>query len=298
MNRPHRHGAGALGALVIGVRAALQWRLWLLWMLATLLPTLVVAWPLWSALDVQFGASVHAADIAAGRDLPRLLQGLADMTEHLGWLAGGFGTATVLTLLLSPWLTGMVVASMRAGRPLGFGDLLRGGLAEYGRLLRMLLWSLLPLGAALLLGAGLLAALDHRTQGAVLASQVDAVHRTGLAIVLVLFVLAHATVEAGRGWLGADPALRSVVRAWWRGLKLLLRRPLATLLVYLLVSAVGYALALLFAWLRLRVDGLDAGAAVLAFLATQGIVAMLAFARIGRLYGLGALAGTRPARMH
>ena len=294
MNRTRRHGG--LGAAFLGLQSALQWRLWLLWVLATLVPTLFVATPLWTLLGQQFGASVHAPGIAAGRDLPLLLQGLGEMSTQMGWIVGGLGASTVLMLLLSPWLTGMVVASMRAGRTLGFGELMRGGLSEYWRLLRMLVWSALPLGLALAVGAGVMGALEHRSEGAVLASEVEATTRAGLIVVAVLFVLAHASVEAGRGWLGADLALRSVVKAWWRGLKLLLRRPLATLLVYLVASVAGYGLALLFAWLRLRFDGPGAGAVLLAFVAAQGMVAMLAFGRIARLYGLGALAADRMHR--
>lgn len=291
MNRTHRRGG--LGAAVLGLKSALQWRLWLLWILATLLPTLLVALPLWRSLESVFGASLHGEDIASGRNLPLLFQGLVEMGDHLAWIPGGLGAGTALMLLLSPWLTGMVVASMRAGRTLGFGELLRGGLSEYGRLLRMLLWSALPLGAALLAGSGAMAAFGSGAEDAVLASEAEAAARNGMIVASVLFVLAHASVEAGRGWLGADMALRSVIRAWWRGLKLLLRRPLATLLVYLVASVAGYGLALLFAWLRLRVDGVAPGAAIAGFLAAQGIVAMLAFGRIARLYGLGALAAER-----
>src|SRR5690606_5680045 len=195
-----------------------------------------------------------------------------------------------------PWLTGRVVASMRAGRRLGFGELIRGGLAEYGRLLRMMLWSLIPLGIALAVGGGILGALKDGSEGAIVAADVESATRTGMIVLALLFVLAHATVEAGRGWLGADLALRSVIKAWWRGLMLLLRRPLATLLVYLVASLAGYGLALLFAGLRLEGDGAGGSAALLGFLAAQGIVAMLAFGRIARLYGLGALAEARMAR--
>lgn len=293
MNRANRRGG--LSAAFLGLKSALQWRIWLLWILATLVPTLLVAVPLWSTLDMQFGHSVHAGEIAAGDNVALLMQGFGELSEHMRWLPGSFGASTVLMLLLSPWLTGMVVAAMRSGRRLGFGELIRGGLAEYWRLLRMMIWSLLPLGIALAVGGGILGALKDGTENATLASEVDDATRTGLIVLAVLFVLAHATVEAGRGWLGADLALRSVIKAWWRGLMLLLRRPLATLLVYLVASIVGYGLALLFAWLRLEVDGVGGSAALLGFLAAQGIVAMLAFGRIARLYGLGALAA---ARMH
>jgi hypothetical protein len=294
MNRTSRRGG--LGAAFAALKSALQWRLLLLWIIATLLPVLLVATPLWATLLAQFGHSLYAADIAAGRNVPLLVQGLMKVGEHLDWLGVSLGATTVLMLLLSPWLTGMVVASLRAGRRLGFGELVHGGLSEYGRMLRMLLWSVIPLGIAAAIGGGVIGALGKSTEQAILASEVDSASRIGLAVAVVVFVLAHATVEAGRGWLGADSGLRSVVKAWWRGCKLLLKRPLATLLVYLVASLAGYGLALLFAWLRVRVDGVGMGAFVLSFLLGQLIVAMLAWGRIARLYGMADLATDRMAQ--
>lgn len=291
MNRTSRRGG--LGAALAALKSSLQWRIWLLWILATLLPTLLVATPLWATLQAQFGHSVHAAEIAAGQNVPLLLQGIMEIAEHMGWLSVSLGGATLLMLLLSPWLTGMVVASLRAGRRLGFGELVHGGLSEYWRMLRMLLWSVIPLGIALAAGGGVMGALRKSTEDAILASEVDDTARIGMIVAAILFVLAHATVEAGRGWLGADLGLRSVIRAWWRGLKLLLRRPLATLLVYIIAGIVGYGLALLFAWLRVRVDGVGTGPFVLSFLFGQAIVAMLAWGRIARLYGMADLAADR-----
>ena len=90
--------------------------------------------------------------------------------------------------------------------------------------------------------------------------------------------------------MAADIALRSVIRAWWRGLKLVLRRPLASLVVYLGTAIVGYGLALVFSWLRFRTGGASTGDFVLGVLATQGVVAMLAYARVARLHGFAALA--------
>ncbi|MEO5566410.1 MAG: hypothetical protein ABIR05_07115 [Luteimonas sp.] len=291
MNRSSRRSG--LGAAFAALAASLQWRMLLLWIIATLIPTLLVATPIGMSLQAQFGHSVHAAEIAAGRDLPLLLQGLMSAAEHMGWLGVGMGMSTLLMLLLSPWLSGMVVASLRAGRRLGFGELIHGGLTEYGRMLRMLLWSVLPVGIALAIGGGVMGAMRKSVEDAILASDVDTATRTGLIVAAIVFVLAHATVEAGRGWFGADPGLRSAIRAWWRGLKLLVRRPLATLLVYLVASLVGYGFALLFAWLRVRVDGVGTGAFLLSLLCGQGIVAMLAWGRIARLYGMADLAAQR-----
>lgn len=294
MNRMPRRGG--MTVALAALKSALQWRLLLLWLLATLLPTLLVATPLWVTLQAQFGHAPDAAAIAAGRNLPLLIQGLMQVGEHLGWLGAGLGATTVLTLLLSPWLTGMVVASLRAGRRLGLGELVHGGLSEYGRLLRMLLWSVIPLGIAAAIGGGAIGALGKSAEEAILASDADRASRIGLVVAALVFVLAHATVEAGRGWLGADRNRHSVVVAWWHGVKLLLKRPLATLLVYLVASLVGYGLALLFVWLRVRVDGVGMGAFALSFLLGQAIVAMLAWGRIARLYGMAGLAAERMAQ--
>lgn len=282
--------------MIAALKSALQWRLLLLWLLATLLPTVLVALPVWTSLQAQFGHSLYAADIAAGHNVPLLLQGLMKMVERMGGFTGSMAMAALLMLLLSPWLTGMVIASLRAGRRLGFGELVHGGLSEYWRMLRMLLWSAIPLGIAVAIGAGAMGAVHKSTEHAILASEVQNATRIALLVGMVVFVIAHASVEAGRGWLGADRGLRSVIRAWWRGFKLLLRRPLATLAVYLGASIVGYGLALAFALLRLRADGASVGAFVLAFVLGQAVVAMLAWGRIARLYGMADLAANTMAR--
>jgi hypothetical protein len=288
MNRTPRRGG--FGAALAALKSALQWRLLLLWILATLVPTLLVATPLWATLQAQFGHSVHAAQIAAGQDVSLLMQGMAKLGEQMAWLPVGLGGSTLLMLLVAPWLTGMVVASLRAGRRLGFGELVHGGLAEYWRMLRMMLWSLIPLGIALAIGGGVMGAMRSGAEDAILSADADAAGRNGLIVAGIVFVLLHATVEAGRGWLGADRTLRSVVKAWWRGVMLLLRRPLATLLVYVVATVVGYGLAMLFAWWRVRADGAGGGAFALSVLLGQATVAMIAWARIARVTGMASLA--------
>src|SRR3546814_7808555 len=52
----------------------------------------------------------------------------------------------LFSLLLSPWLTGTVFVAVRAHTVPGFTALLVGGLKEYGRFFRLLLWALLPMG--------------------------------------------------------------------------------------------------------------------------------------------------------
>lgn len=283
-------------ALMAALQSAMQWKLLLLWLLATLVPTWLATFPLWGALQAQFGQSLHASDIAAGHNLPLLIQGLMKLSEQVGPIVGGTFAAALLMLLVSPWLTGMIVASLRAGRRLGFGELVHGGLTEYWRMLRMLLWSMIPIGIALAVAAGLMHLADKTTEQAILSSEVSNASRMAMIVAAIVFVIAHAGVEAGRGWLGADGSLRSVIRAWWRGFKLLLRRPLATLAVYLGSCIIGLGLALVLAWLRIRIDGVGGGAALASLLLTQLMVAALAWSRITRLYGLSDLAGNAIAR--
>ena len=64
------------------------------------------------------------------------------------------------------------------------------------------------------------------------------------------FVLAHVTIEAGRAVLAADPSRRSAVKAWWRGVVLFARRPVAVLVVYLGTVLVGEGHAAPQSWNR------------------------------------------------
>jgi hypothetical protein len=289
MNKSIRRGGFA--ALVSGLKAALQWRLLLWWLLALWLPTLLVATPLGSGLQAQWGHSPRATAIAAAQELPLLADAIAGMEGAIGGIRMAAILAALVTLLLSPWLTGMVVASIRSGRRLGMGELLHGGLTEYGRMFRTLLWSVFPLGVAAGIGATAIRMADKHSDTAVLASQVETVDRLALALLAVLFVFAHMTVEAGRGQFGADGGLRSALRAWWRGTRLVLRRPWAAWVVYLGTSAVGYALAALLGIWRLNTSGAGIGGFALGLLLTQLAVLALAWGRVARLYGFAGLAG-------
>lgn len=273
-----------------GLRAALQWRMLLLWTSALLLPALLVAVPGWLFLQAQTAHVMDAGAIASGADVPRLLAVASAAEDVMPALSGSVILSALVALLLSPFLAGMVAASIRSGRVLGFGELIRGGLAEYGPMLRMLLWSVLPLGIAIGIGAGLIGALSSDADSAVLASSTESRARIGMLVLAVLFVLAHATVESGRAILGVNGQSRSAVRAWWRGVKLLLRRPLPVLGICLLTLLLGLAVAAAFLLLRQHVDRSGIGGALVAFVLAQLAVATLCWSRIARLYGLAAVA--------
>ena len=197
---------------------------------------------------------------------------------------------------LAPLLAGATIAAARTRETLGFGGLLRGGIGEYGPMLRMLIWSVIPLGVAVLAAVGIMGANEAAHENAVLASELETGRTIALAVGGVLWVLAHASLEAGRGWLAADGRLRSAIKAWWRGLKLLLRRPFAVLAVYLLTTVAGLLLAVLMIGLRQQFDANTGIGFILAMLAGFGITAALAWSRIARLFGMQSLAQDMHAR--
>ena len=277
----------AANSLLRSLRPALQWRLMLLWLLGLLLPTLAAALPLWTMLGAAFDHTVNAAALARRLDLVAIADVFSLHTRHASALAGGGGVALALTLLLSPLLTGAAITAARAPAPLGFAALAAGGVREYGRLLRMLLWAVVPLGVAAFLGALVLDAADGQAAGAALGA-------TLVAGLLVL--LAHATLDAGRAVLALDRRRSSAVLAWCDGLGLLVQRPFAVLGLYLGVTAVGLLLAAVLALARLNVPALGAGSLLGGLLLAQLAVLALAWMRCARLFGLMELARGMHAR--
>lgn len=277
-------------ALGMALDGALQWRLWLLWIATTLGCALIGSLPLWAWLAAQLNHSVHVADIATG-DAPMLLfDALMARDAPLPLLIQNVWIGGALMLLLSPWLAGAAVAAARAPERLGFGGLVRGGIAEYGPMLRMLLWSAIPIGVALLVATMFLGANERANENAVVAAEASTGRTIGMVLGCVLLLLAHAGIEAGRGWLAADPRLRSALKAWWRGMGLMRRRPVAVLGVYLVPTLLGLGGAALLLMLRPHVGGASLPGFMLALLLTCAITAALAWGRIARLFGMKALA--------
>ncbi|WP_404538464.1 hypothetical protein [Dyella agri] len=272
--------------------AALQWRLLLLWLLLMLLPASVVALPLWRTLGGLLDHSVHAGAWAQQFDPVMFGDAMFAMAGHTAWLGGAALFALMLTLLMSPFLDGMAVGSGRAARSLGFGALLQSGWIEYGRMFRVMLWSLLPYAVVVAVaGAGMHMAEQHADQ-AVLEAQADAWAHGTRWVLLAVFVLAQAIVESTRAAFIADTSLRSATRAFGRGFMQLLRRPLKTLLFYLVVSVLGLAVAAALGMARIHTTAVDGGF-WLALLLSQLIVVVVAWMRVARLFALARLARTR-----
>jgi hypothetical protein len=271
-------------------RSALQWRLLLLWVLGMLIPSAILGLTMWNMLSTHLDYSVRAAEIARQLDLTVL----SDLLVIHGKNSMAFNNAALLalivTLLIAPLLSGMAATAARAGTVLGFGGLTAGAIAEYPRMFRMQLWSIVPLGiAAALGGAAMEAAADH---GKTVLLEADADLWSMLAMIATALVLAlaHATLDAGRAALAIERRRTSAVKAWWSGCKMLARRPVATLGVYFMISAAGLALASALVVGRINVAGANVFGFIAALLLVQLTVAVIGWMRSARLFALIELA--------
>jgi len=275
-------------------RSALQWRLLLWWAILLLLPTFVATLPVWQLLGDSLDQSVYASTLAARLDLVAVADLMGAMHEHhASAIGGGVTVALVLTLLLSPLLTSMSLAAARARDRLGFMALLASGAQGYARMLRVLLVALIPLGIAGALSGAAFHLAGKTAANAILESDALRASHVALAVSAVLMLLAHATVDGARALLGNDRRRRSAALAWWHACKLLVRRPLAVLGAYLLVSAIGLALAGLLALARVHLPALGAGGTLGALALAQLLVLVLGWTRSARLFALMAVARNR-----
>lgn len=288
MKNPNR--SFSFSAVPRAARSAFQWRLLLLWVLWMLVPTAILSAPVWQTLSAQLDYSAHAAAIAQQLDMTVF----ADLMAAHGKNVGAFNNAAILalivTLLISPLLSGMAASAARSPATLGFGALTAGGLAEYPRMLRMLLWSAVPLGIAAALGSAAMDAAGEYGEAAILESSADLAANLALALTVLLLALVHATLDAGRAELAIERRRTSAVKAWWSGCKLLFRRPLATVGVYLAISAVGLGLAAGLTVGRINLSGASVAGFIGALLLVQVTVAVLGWMRSARLFAMMELA--------
>jgi hypothetical protein len=267
----------------------------LIWIVLMALPTAIAAMPVGHALSALLDHSVHANALAHKFD--GLLMGdvIASVMRYNSGLAGAQSAAFIVTLLLSPFLTGVVVAAVRPARHATLGELMHGGLSQYWRMLRLMLWSLIPYGIAIAIGSMAFHAASARAATEVLESSANHGYLAAKIILGVLLVLAHAIMESSRAQVAADESLRSATRAFGRGIMMLLRRPLATLGLYLGTSIVGFVLAGLVGMWRIRVDAVGLGY-IGAMVLAQLIVVILAWQRTARISALTVLARATPSR--
>lgn len=270
-------------------RAALQWRLMLLWLAAVLLPTAILALPFWHALAPALSYSERGPELARALDMLAITDLFSEARRNAVALQASGLAALAMTLLLSPFLTGAIVTAGRAPHTATLRELVAGGVAEYPRMFRMLLWAVVPLGLALAIGGSLTDAASDYAATAVREADAAPWDMAATIAALVLLALANLTLDAGRAQLAIDRRRTSAVKAWWWGVKLLLRRPGAVLGCYAALSVAGLLLAGLLAVARLQVAGSNGLLLVAAFVLAQLIALAVAWMRTARLFALMSL---------
>jgi cytochrome bd-type quinol oxidase subunit 2 len=203
-------------------------------------------------------------------------------------LASAFVAGLVLTGLLLPFLAGMVITAIRSGRKPGFAELLQGGLVEYGRQFRLLIIGGVVVLLAFAAGSALLAGVEKSAAKAIVESDLDTMSLLANLGFYALLAISMSVLDAARAQFAADSTLRSAFKAYGRGVKQLVRRPIATIGLFVLITIVGLLLVALFGVLRLSAPGL-----LLGFIATQLVVLATIWMRTARLYALTEVATSR-----
>jgi len=281
------------GLLRTTVGAMAQWRLYVLWVVLTLIPTAIFALPVFVLLGSMLDHSVYATQWAQTFNLNMFTDVGAQLfgTPYPNSMVLGVAgmVAVVLVLFVGPFLNGAVIASAQANRTLGFSLLIKGGLALYGRMIRVTIWSVVPLGIAFSIIHGLSKLTEHRAQSAILESTVKFDQRVGLGVTFLLLLLVHISVEAARAQFAMNPTRRSAVFAWWRAIRFVKRRPLAVLISYILIEGVAICVVLALALLHVNLPHAHLLGVSSTFILTQLTVIVIAWMQVARLLVLSQL---------
>ncbi|TFW14875.1 hypothetical protein E4L96_18740 [Massilia arenosa] len=288
--RPRRRFALRFGATAGAMKAALQWRLLVLWVALMLIPTAIAAVPFWTTLKGAFDNSVHASELAARLDAIAIADLQIAFKAQNGMITTSMILALIVTFLLSPLLSGMVATATRAPQPLRWRELVAGGLQQYPRMFYMLLWALIPMGIAMALYGIASGAAEEINDKAITPADAAGASRFAMVVFVLAVAFFHTTVEGGRAVLALDRRRVSPFKAWWDGLKLVLRQPVAAIGSWVIITAAALLIVGLLGVARLNANGAGAGAFWLAMLLTQVIALVIAWMRCARMYALVELA--------
>ncbi len=267
-------------------RGMANWRIGIIWIVATLVPTAIVALPVGRLLADALDHSMFAAEWAKGWDLTAIIELVSNSADSTAVLAGAATVSVIVTLLLSPLLSAMVISTANDAQPPGFVALFQGGARSYGRMFRMLLWSAVPFGVAAGIGGVAVHIAKKMGEKAILESTAHHEHTAAVIFLLALLLLAHITVDAGRAQFALDAGRRSAVKAWWRGVKFLKVQPLAAFGSYLGLTVAGLALMALLGLIRINLPHASLLGILVALCLTQLIVMTAVWMRTSRLLAL------------
>jgi hypothetical protein len=269
-------------------RRGAQWRYLLVYVVGTLIPSLVLCASVHGFLETLFDHSTREAELVPALDSAALFDVLKQLTAPEGPDLHGAMHTMVLTalFLVGPALAGAAALVADRDTPPRIRDLLAAAGAYYPRMLRMVFVSIVPLGIAIALSGAILHFARRSEAHAVLES--DATRTAVIAGigVAVLVWLAQSTVEVGRAVLVAEPERRSAFLAWWRGVRFFVRRLPSVLGLCAVTTLVALAIAFALTALRLRLTVTGPALIAMEFLVAQGAIAVLGWGRSSRLAGL------------
>jgi hypothetical protein len=265
------------------LRLAMSWQLLVWWTLGMLLPAAIVAMPLTTSLSALLDHVVGSDQLARRFDFIAFSDVVTQL--HPQALKGATTLAVLTALLLAPLMAGLATAAWRSDEVRLF-PLLRDAVGEYPRMFRLGFVALIPYAIAGGFAAGFLAIGSHHAEKSVTATAAESLGRVMTILAAIFLIAAQLTVEAARAQFAADGALRSALRAWGRGLKLVAARPGAVLVRYLVPTLLSLGLAALLLALRIRLAG---PWTVVTFLLTQLGVAAIGWGRAGRIMSLATL---------
>lgn len=270
------------------MRTALSWRLLVAWTLASLLPSLAITLPVSQKLGELFDRVPNGNARAGELKSVLLFEALRDifLDNDAITIRSALAFFVGLTLLAAPFTAGLAAASYPAPAS-RFGALVGNAFRNYGKMFRLQLWSLVPMGVAMGAAAIMWDAAARYSETAVLESKETAVMRLTYVSCGLLFLTFQFTVEMARGRLIADPGLTSAFRAWVRGVKLVWARPFAALARFVVPTTISLTVAALITIGRFRVDGL------MGLVLTQLAVAAIGCGRTCRVLGLAELSHLR-----
>ena len=281
----------APGLLRRSMRKALRWRVLLIWWCSLLVPSAIAAVPAFAFLRERLDHSTRAPGALAwmdGATLIDLVRQVSASGASASLLAGSIGALLAL-LVTAPFAGGAMVASAGAGEALPFPRLLAGAGGLYGRMVRVALLGLVPLGLGAAAAAGI-AKLALRVNERV-ATETAAERNLALAAAAagaVLF-LAHLLLDAARAQFAAEPARSSAAGAFRSAARLLARRPFRSAGVGALGAAVGLGSAAALMALRLRIAQSGPAAMALAWVLAQAAQTAIGWGKALRIEGLAEL---------
>jgi hypothetical protein len=276
-----------LGIIRRAMRRALQWRLLLLSPVVLLAAAAATFLPLSRFFGDLFDHSPRWQEITASLDSSALAGlGRAMMSPGAAGIVPAVQTSLVLAVIFAPLLAGAALfVAQTDGRPKLRG-LLAGAIAYYGRLLRMQIAALVPLGLAIGVVIAVMTWSSHASDRATSDAATHTTSRIAWLLSLGAVFLGQLVIDAGRARLAAEPTRRSALLALGAGVKLIVKRPVQTLAVGLSANIVALLVAAVLLVLRQQITQSGTGGLLLAFVLSQLAVASIAWGHAAKLCGL------------